>query len=106
MGVVECLTVRSVRLDVGCPDDLAPLLGFIPDQLCEIAGRTRNWFASTQIGKPRSHLGVQERRIDFCIELTDDFGRGVLGRAYPEPVGSLIARHEFTYSRKVRQFFQ
>jgi hypothetical protein len=28
----------SVRLDVGCPDHLAPLLGFIGDQLAEVGG--------------------------------------------------------------------
>src|SRR5262249_29703703 len=40
--------------DVGCPDHLAPLLGFLCDQLAEVGGRARERCAA-QIGEARAH---------------------------------------------------
>src|SRR5262245_36263337 len=44
----------SVRLDAGEPHHLAPLLGFLDDQLVEVSGRTRKHRA-TEVCKPRFH---------------------------------------------------
>src|SRR5262245_39092541 len=74
----------SLRLDVGRADHLAPLLGFVSDELPEIGGCTGKHRAA-QVGKPRSHLGIGEARIDLRIEFVDDFGGRVLGRAYSIP---------------------
>jgi hypothetical protein len=46
----------SLRLDAGELDHLAPLLGFLRDQLAEVGGRHRHRHAA-QIGKPRFILG-------------------------------------------------
>ena len=34
-----------------------------------------------KVGKPRLHLGIGEGGIDLLVELVDDLGRRVLGRA-------------------------
>ena len=36
---------------------------------------------SAQVGKPRLHLGIGETGIDLLVELVDDLGGRVLGRA-------------------------
>jgi hypothetical protein len=37
-GFMERRRVQSVRLDVGCADHLAPLLGFVGDEPAKISG--------------------------------------------------------------------
>src|SRR6266508_2834189 len=41
MGFMECRAAASVRLDVEGPDDVAPLLRFVGDELAEVGGRAR-----------------------------------------------------------------
>src|SRR5436309_12070402 len=49
----------SFGLDVGCPDHLGPLLGFLGDQLAELVGRHRRRQAA--IGdETRLHPGLGE----------------------------------------------
>src|SRR5205085_2097229 len=59
----------SLRLDVGRPDYLAPLLGVFDDELAEVGRRERKHRAA-QVGKPRLHLGVGEARINFLASLS------------------------------------
>src|SRR5262245_7583247 len=68
----------SLRLDVEGPDDVAPLLRFVGDELAEVGGRT-NERCATQIGKLRLDFRVGERGIDLPVELVDDFGRRAFG---------------------------
>src|SRR6186713_39803 len=58
-GVTEYLAGSrgSLRLDVGRPDHLAPLLGLVGDELAEVGGRKREHVAA-QFGKPRLQLGI------------------------------------------------
>jgi len=70
----------SLRLDVEGPDDVAPLLGFLGDELAKVGGRTRK-HGAVEIGKPRLDLGIGEAGIDLLVELVDDFG----GRAPRSP---------------------
>ena len=58
---------------------------------------------AAQVGKPRLDLGIGEARIDLFVELVDDLGGRVLGRADAEPSARLVARHEFAHGRDVRQ---
>jgi hypothetical protein len=51
-----------------------------------------------QVGEPRFHLRVGERRIDFHVELLDDPGRRVLGRAETGPEARLVARQELAFA--------
>src|SRR6516165_2866735 len=95
-------TAASVGPDFGRPDDLAPLLGFLGDQLAEVGGRARKHRAA-EIGKPRLHLGIGEGRIDLFVELVDNLGRRVFRRADAGPEARLVARHEFGNRRDVRQ---
>jgi hypothetical protein len=41
-GILERVTA-SVCLDVEGPDDIAPFLGFVGDELAELGGREREW---------------------------------------------------------------
>src|SRR5262249_33877016 len=47
------------RLDVEGPDDVAPLLRFVGDELAEVRGRAHKRCAA-QVSKPRFRLGVGE----------------------------------------------
>src|SRR5215471_18850978 len=71
---------RSLRLDVGGADHLAPLFGFGGNELSEVGGRTGKGYG-TQIGEPRLHLRIGERGVDRLVQLGDDLNRRVLWRA-------------------------
>ena len=75
----------SFRLDIEGPDDVAPLLRFVGDELAEVGGRTDERCA-TQIGEPRLHLGIGESGVDLVVELLDDLGRRGLRRADADQV--------------------
>src|SRR5215472_18688931 len=71
-GCVDARGSTLLGLDVGRPDHLAPLLGFVGDELTEVAGRA--WeHSATKVSKARLHLGVGEGGVDFAIELVDVF---------------------------------
>src|SRR5215510_14570942 len=74
---------QSLRLDVGHPDHLAPLLGFVRDQLAEVSRRARKRRAA-QIGKPRLDLGICERGVDLLVAPVDPAraAAAILGAAY------------------------
>src|SRR5262245_3129469 len=95
-------TAASFRLDVSGPDHLAPLLGFLGDELGEVGGREREHLA-TEIGKPRLDFRIGEAGVDLRIELVNNVGGRVLGRADAEPLARLIARHEFSHNWDARQ---
>src|SRR5262245_39065138 len=56
----------SVRLDACEPHHLAPLLGFLGDQLAEVSGRTRKHRAA-EVCEPRFHVGIGEARVDLLV---------------------------------------
>src|SRR5262245_52252361 len=89
-------------LDVGRPDYLSPLLGFLSDELAELGGRAGKW-GFAEIGKPRLHLGIGEASVDPLVELADDLSWRARRHADPVPVACLVARHELTHGRDVRQ---
>ena len=99
IGTCRC---GSLRLDVGGPDDLAPLLGFIGDELAEVGRRDRKHGAA-QFDEPRLDLGIGEARVDLPIEFLDDLGGRAPRRAETEPCARLVARQEFSNRRDVRQ---
>src|SRR5262249_47594089 len=95
-------SAASIRLSPPELDHFAPLLGFLSDQLAEVSGRTRKHRA-TEVSEPRFHVGIGEAGIDLLVELVDDFDGRVFWRADPYPAGRLIARHELSHGRDVRQ---
>ena len=93
--------IRSLRLDVEGPDDVAPLLRFVGDELAEIGWRPLK-DRCAQGGKSRLDLGISEGGIDFLVELVDDLGRRVLGNADTVPAAGLVVRHKFAQGWNVR----
>src|SRR5690242_3424359 len=83
-------TTASVCLDVGRPDDLAPLLGLVRNQLSEV-GRRAWKCGDAQLGKPRLHLGISEGRIDLLVKLVNNLRRRVFWRADAGPKARLVA---------------
>src|SRR5262245_7302271 len=92
----------SVRLDVEGPDEFAPLLRFVGDELAKVGWRVCEHVA-TQVRKPSLQFGIGEARIDLLVEFVDDLGGRVLGRADAEPSACLVARDEFAHRRDIRQ---
>src|SRR6516225_8527641 len=89
-------------LDVGGPDHLGPFLGLSGNERPEIGRRAGNEHAA-EIGELGFELGIVKSGIDLAIELIDDRGRRIRGRAEAEKCARLIARHELTHAGKVRQ---
>src|SRR5262249_49794386 len=63
-----------LRLDVGRPDHLAPLLGLIGDELSELNSAHRHRHVA-YLSHPRLDLGFDETGVDLTIERLDDLGR-------------------------------
>src|SRR5262249_26539999 len=64
----------SLWLDVGRPDHLAPLLGFVGDEPAKVGGREHKWCAP-HVGEPRLHFGIEEASVNLLVEFLDDLGR-------------------------------
>src|SRR5215510_6328328 len=71
-----------IGLDVGRPDHLAPLFGFIRDELAEL-GRRHRHRGVAEVGKPDLHSRISKGGFNFLVEPLDDFGRSVLGCTDP-----------------------
>src|SRR5580704_11214639 len=89
-----------LRLDIGRPDHLAPLLGFVGDELAEVGGRAGDYRAA-QVGKPRFHRRVGEPRIDLLVQPVDDLHGRFVGRTEAKPPGRLVTWYEFAHRRNV-----
>src|SRR6266545_2826443 len=98
---MECLA-KSVCFDARELHHLAPLLGFVSDQLAEFSGRSGKNH-SAHLGELRLDFGISESGVDLRVELVDDFGRRASGHADAEPAGRLKARQEIAHSWNVRQ---
>jgi len=98
---VGAVTSDLLGFDVGRSDHLAPFRGFVGDELGELGGRHGHW-NPTQIRKPSHHGGSSEDGNARLVELVDDLGRCVFGRAQADPSACFIARHEFGHGRDVR----
>jgi hypothetical protein len=79
---------RSIRLDAGELDNLAPLFGFLGDELANVGGRTRKYRAA-EVSKPRPHHGAGKRRVDLLVSLLI-ISLGVF-RGTPMPVQEVIS---------------
>jgi hypothetical protein len=70
---------RHSGLILARPDDLAPLLGFVGDELAEIGRRARKHRAAP-VSQPRFDLRISEAGIDLLVEFVDDFRGDWRGR--------------------------
>src|SRR5262245_20712263 len=85
----------SICLDACEVHHLAPLLGFVGDELAKVGGREREHVA-TQVGKARLDLGIGKTSVDLLVELLDDLGRRGLRCADAVPGARLVSRHELS----------
>src|SRR5262249_10793260 len=58
----------SLQLDVEGPDEVAPLLRFVGDELAKVSGRKRERVA-TQVGKPRLVLPIAQPSVYLLLHL-------------------------------------
>src|SRR5580704_13865753 len=65
---------RSLRLDVGGLDYLAPLLGFGGEEFAEF-GRRHDHRLGAELGIAGFHLGRRQRLVERGVDLVDDIGR-------------------------------
>src|SRR5262245_36203656 len=86
-------------------DHFGQLFGVIRDKLPE-GGRRARKHGAAQLGDPRVNFRINETNTDFLIELVDDFGWRVLGRANPLPTACFITRQEVRYRRNIWQQVQ
>src|SRR6202795_2390759 len=91
--VLRFISTRSLRLDIRELDHLGPFLGFIGNELAEIGRRTGERHGA-EIGNPLLQRGIAEAGIDLLVELVDDVGWRVLGRANAVEAARIVARHE------------
>src|ERR1700677_1999204 len=81
----------SLRLDARKLDHLAPLLGFLGDELSDV-GRRSPKHGAAQVGKPWLYNRTGKCRVDFFVEPVDDVGGCVLRHADAKPRARLVAR--------------
>src|SRR5262249_54525074 len=83
-----------LRFDVGGTYHLAPLLGFICDELAEV-GRRAGKCAGSEFGNSRLDLKIGKRRLISWVELEQDFGGYFFRRGDTDPRIGLIPRQNF-----------
>src|SRR6516162_4273533 len=88
-------------LDVGGPDHLAPLIGFVSDQLPKVSRRARK-HRTTQVAKSRFQLRIGKARIDLSVELVDDLGGRAHWRAHAVPRAHIVAWYKLAHAWNVR----
>src|SRR5262249_12381573 len=91
-----------LRLDVCCSDHLAPLFGFISDELTEVGGR-RGERSGPQVGQARLDVGMRKTRIDISVQLVEDLGGCVSASGSAVPSARLLAKRKFVDRWEVRQ---
>ena len=96
-------TCRSLRLDVGGADHLAPLLGVVRNEFAELGGRGCIGLQA-QINEPGLELRASKRLIHELIEDRDDLRGRRRRRADPLPTARLVAWHKFADRWNVRQY--
>ena len=84
---MEC---GSLRLDVRGPDYLAPLIGFIGDELAEIGGRAGKRRAS-EISEPSFQFGIGQPSIDLPVQRIDEPCGRALRRTQADPIACFIS---------------
>src|SRR5262245_12006711 len=67
------LTPGLLRLDVGRPNHLAPLLGFVGDELAEV-GRRANKHRAAEVSKPRLQPRIGNTGVNLLVKLLDNVG--------------------------------
>src|SRR5215467_4824995 len=90
------------RLGAGEFDHLAPLLDFFHQYLSEVGGCAGDHDAA-EVGEACLDPWIGNRPVDLPVELGDDVGRRVLGRADAVDPARLVAWNEIGHDGKVRE---
>jgi hypothetical protein len=83
-------------------DHLGPFFGFVGDELTEFRRRAGHDRAA-HVGEEFVHLGLDQGGVDLLVQPVDDRGRRSGRDTDAVPDAGLIARHEFSDSRNIRQ---
>src|SRR5262249_42318153 len=101
---INGILARSLRLDIGRPNDLCPFFALVGDELGEVGGRAPKRYAA-KFGKPCLRRGIGKRRINPVVELVNNLRRCGLGKTNAVPRTRIIPRYEFAYARHFRKPF-
>src|ERR1700676_1170465 len=93
---------ESLRLDVRELHHLAPLFGFLDDELSKVGGRACKR-RGAQFGDSCPQPWIGWSRVYLPVELVDDLGWRALGRADAVERAGLVARYEVPHGRDVWQ---
>src|ERR1043166_5782848 len=105
MAVMKSAAVGSLRLDACKLNHLAPLIGFVHQELPEIRPRTRE-DRDAQIRKPHLDFRISQSRGDLVMEPVNNFGSDALRRADTVPPAGLVARQVIRDDGQTRQQFR
>jgi hypothetical protein len=89
-----------IRLDVGRPDHLGPLLGIVGDESTKVGRGTHKRYAPKSASQA-FNVGLASPALISLLSFYLD-GR-VLGNDKAKKLARLITRHKFGYGRDVRQ---
>ena len=92
----------SVRLDIGRPDHLAPLLGFVCDELAEVSRRAGKDRAA-EVDESRLQLRIVETSVDLTVKSVDDLNGRLLGCTDAKYRARFVTWDEVAYCRDVWQ---
>src|SRR5262245_46297001 len=95
----------SLRLDVGGPDQLAPLVCELDNELAKVNGRDCK-SCNAKFGKPLFYPCIGKPRVDFVVEPIDYFRRRVPRGTDPNPKTTLVAWYSICDCWSVRQSLQ
>src|SRR5262249_26966065 len=74
------ILARSLRLDIGRPNDLCPFFGLVGNELGKVGGRAPKRYAA-KFGKPCLRRGIGKHRINPMVELINNLRGCGLGKA-------------------------
>jgi hypothetical protein len=83
------INAASLGLEAREPDDLAPLLGLVGNELAEVGERGAHEHQA-QIRQARRHRGVCEDDVDLRVQEIDNLGGRAFGRTDAPPPAGLV----------------
>src|SRR5262245_62391437 len=92
-SLFELSAGASLRLDIGRADDVAPLFGFVGDELAEIRRRAGQW-GSSHAREARLQYRIGEAFVHGAVEPVDHLARRMARHGKSGPGAGGIGGHD------------